>query len=347
MSTDANTAASSAAVTETVAPTPDLGSLSATQRDEWLRTGSVSTPPTSDESAASSTAPPVEQAASTDATPPPASEPGTPSKEPGKGVEKRKAQLSAEIQELQEQLRVRAQLRQELQNYDIAPAKKDEPPASSAAPAIPKFPEFAQWVDLSGNANATYEDYIDARTDFRNAAHERIRQQHQQAQARQAETTERVTTYQQRMSQAEEADPEFWNKIRPEIKQLRPLAVLQPGEMPTMQTILAEGIVRSELAPQLLLHLSEHPDEFSRLSKITDPFAIPKEIGKLEATLGSPVVPATVPPPPKTVTDAPAPPPTLTPKAQAPVDEALAALHAGDFTRYRSVMNAREAAARR
>lgn len=71
-----------------------------------------------------------------------------------------------------------------------------------------------------------------------------------------------------------------------EVRGLRPEFQLQPGDVPGPENWIANEIVFSpEHAPALLLHLSEHPDEFQRIAALSNPRAVSREMAKLEARL--------------------------------------------------------------
>jgi hypothetical protein len=99
------------------------------------------------------------------------------------------------------------------------------------------------------------------------------------------------------------------------------------------------------VAPQLMRHFSDHPEDLQRLSRLA-PRELLREMGKLEATIEKPAsAPAPPAAPPKTVTDAPAPPPTLGSRPAVPNDDAEGAVARGDFKAYEEAANRREVGA--
>lgn len=336
MSTDVQPAASSAAVESL--PVPALSSLTSDQRDTWRKTGEF---PSADAVAASSAAVPDDQAASTEVLSLPASEPAKPSSG------ERKKNAESRIQELLADRHARdtriAALEQQIAERTRPPVADVPPAVSSPATDGAKFPEFAAWAET--HPNEAYEDYLDARADFRVDQREQTRSR-QRVQDDQRADAERIhETFVERARAAAAADPSYTAKVGPIANQLKSVAMLTPSDPITPAVALGENIVRSDMGPQILLYLSEHPDEFAKLTALTNFDAIGRAIGRLEARFdSSPAVPTV---PPKTVTSAPPPPPTLSARASAPVDEIEAALAEGDFARYKAAANARDVASRR
>ncbi|HYD54584.1 MAG TPA: hypothetical protein VEA99_18260 [Gemmatimonadaceae bacterium] len=335
MSNDAQIAGSSPAAEQSTAPAPrTLDSLSDSELASWRLSGEL--PSASQESsptAESTPAEPAEQAASTDATPPPASEPGKPAK---------KANADTRVQEL---LRERAELRQRLEALErgerpAPPSVPDASPAeSSPAAAVGEtFPDFDTWIQQPGHDAKTYEEYIDARTEWR-------WEQRQHAEQAAAVTRQRVRAFTERYTAAQAADPTFVQSLSPAVLALQPIDALPPGAAVSPLNVLAQEIVQSEVAPQLLRHFSAHPQELEALRHAA-PAVVVRTVAKLEARLEGAAQAGSVTPQP-TVTQAPEPPPTLGSKPAQPVDEAAAAVARGDFRSYAAAENRRELAARR
>jgi hypothetical protein len=151
---------------------------------------------------------------------------------------------------------------------------------------------------------------------------------------------ERETKFSDRMKAAREADPTFLTKLSAEVADLRPYKALAPGERATVATAIAELVIDSENASELMLHLSTHPDDFAALKSAANPMDLERRFGRLEAKLekakpaagaaaGTPV------PQPKHVPAAPAPAPTLGSRGGEPVDATKAAVKRGDFGAFR------------
>lgn len=126
--------------------------------------------------------------------------------------------------------------------------------------------------------------------------------------------------------------------INPDLLTLKPSIMLQPGERPTFGHAVADVLLESDQPEALLRHLSD-PAEATRLSEL-EPTAFYREIGRIEARLAKPAIAG--PTPPKTITEAPAPPPTVATGSGNTTDPVEAALKAGDFTRYQQAKRRKE-----
>lgn len=363
MSTDANPADSSPAAESPL----DAGQPVVTAAQDAVAKGDFSAfraatrTASTDAPAASSAATPAEQAASTEVTDPPASEPG----KPRKTAEDRKRELAADVEA---GLKRRADLRAEIAAEEARlaalrtpPSKSDALPASS--PATAAFPSYDDY--RVEHPEAQYEDYLDARSDFRAeqrfAALEAQKAQTQERQTRQQSIAQRDAKFKERVDAAAKADPEFFQNLSPDVGQLFPISDLTREQDPqtgrftgrfvdprNRQVVpgdqlgyfgIADELLSSDLAPQLMRHFTDHPEDLHRIAKL-EPRELLKEMGKLEARL-SEAKPAT--PAPKLVTDAPAA-TTLGKSPTTPADPVKAAVANGDFSSFRRALRADRAA---
>lgn len=306
-----------------------LDALNPADRLTYEQTGEIPAP--KDAPADSSPAAPDAQAGSTEPKAPPASEPGTPKT---KGADARKAELHAEIQTLLQQ---RAQLRDEIAQR--TPRPPDAPPASSPAPVsdVPQLKDFIARVGIAEGFE-TYEDaqqaFLDARDTYRAREHQRV--QAQVAYANQVQ--EAVRTFADRRAKAIEADPTWSEKVAPSILNLKPHFSEPPGTPRRPDHDLAEGIVLSEHAPQVMAYLTEHPEVFSRLLQ-SPTYAIYRELGRIEAALTPSVPPPADKPVPKSLSSAPPPPVVLGTKPSVLEEDWKTAVTRGDFSAYERAMN--------
>lgn len=348
---DVNTADSSSAAEPAI---PDLASLSSEQRASWRQTGQFpSDSPTSDDSAATSTASAAEQPASTDASTPAASDAATPDKPKGKGLQTRHAQLDAEISGLQEKLRQRAELRKQLEEpaselavSDVSRGSSPKPPALTEVLKSPDLTAdplneetfFAQFPD------ATYGQYQRYLTRYEVLSERQAGEQQRYQQQAEQVRTGRVATFAERIGKAVEATPALREKIAASpVNAFTPLEHLPKGMRPGPENMVAQEVMTSEMAPALLAHFADHPDDLSEMLD-KSPAEIIRAIGRLEARLAPSGKPG---PLPKTISSAPPPPPQVLSRASVPNDDLDGALAAGDFRRYKELANARDLAARR
>jgi hypothetical protein len=302
----------------------------------------------------------VEQAASTEVKEPPASEPGA---KPRKTAEDRKRELAAEIDD---GLKRRAAIREEIAREEARlqslrnpqQEKREDTPASPPAPAAEKFPSYDAWLEK--NADGSYEDYIDERAEFRVeqrwAAKEREAQERAEHEKRAQTVQARDTQFSERLNKAIEAEPDFLEKCSPDVLELRPFEYLTreaDGRLRDPQTgkfvlpgraAVASEVLASDVAPQLMRHFSDHPEELQKLERL-HPDALYKAFGALEYRLREGAAkPAPAAPPRKTVTDAPDPGTTLGRRPAAAADEVASAVSRGDFASYEQQANRRDLA---
>jgi hypothetical protein len=201
------------------------------------------------------------------------------------------------------------------------------------APKQDKFDSFEKWT-------AAMSVFI---ADQRYAEREQAAQTRADGERQQQHQQQRLTGYQERMKAAKTADPEFLTKLSEDVKALKPFAALEPGEQPSALNAIADEILDSDVAPQLLLHFSEHPDDLRRLSALA-PRELLREFGRLSARFDQSEAPAA--PVAKTKSDAPPPPTTFGSRPTTPTDPLDAAVASGDVAAFRAAKRANLAAAR-
>lgn len=179
--------------------------------------------------------------------------------------------------ERRERERLQAEV-ERLRAVSGTPAEAKPRPQPAQADPEPKVEEFEDYGEYVAK-RARWE----ARQEFREQQRNAFLQAKAHAYAENTRT--RLTAYQERLRAAREADPTFQSRIHPQVRSLYASVELQPGETLMPGNIIADCIVDSEVAPALLLHLSENPDEFQRLVALPNPPAIIRAMGKLEARL--------------------------------------------------------------
>jgi hypothetical protein len=334
---DAPTAESSSAqaVEETPAG-PPIEEWSAVEYRTWRETGErppakkAEAPPASKTESSAAAEKPAEKAA-------PAPEAGNPQEQPKRKTgEDRKAELSAEIQEL---LRQRHQLRDEVSRMrpqkdekqpDPSAGKPQQTAATTDKPKAPKSAEYKTWGEYE-DALAEYQDKL---TDWKLAERDRAHYAAQQEESRR----ELKASWSERVAEHSKSDTDFQDAIE------------YVGPFATAAGV-ADLIMQSEVGPQIVSYLHQHQDEAVKIAQSGSPVAIAAAIGKLEAKLlgerkpaakaAEPVKPVKAPEPKKTTSAAP-PPTELAAKSGGAEDEAAAALRDRDFARYKRVMDARE-----
>ncbi|MEK9722041.1 MAG: hypothetical protein VW405_00975, partial [Rhodospirillaceae bacterium] len=186
--------------------------------------------------------------------------------------------------------------------YQLEQARRSQVQATPQPPAQGQ-PQNRQPADPDAprpDQFERYEDFVMANAQF--AADKRVRQElarlQSEAQAQQLEQmrSSRAQQFSDRVKAAEANDPEFLTKVSPEVLNLRPAMNLQPGETPDGGTAVADYLVELDDPRPMMLHLSEHPEEFRRITALHPMFAM-RELGRLDARLyAAPTGPASVSP---------------------------------------------------
>ena len=259
---------------------------------------------------------PAEQAPLTEGSSAPGSVPGTP----------RKKNADTRVQEL---LQERAQLRAQLEAASrpaVAPVPDVTRAASSPAP-VPietDFPEYESWIATAPEDRNTFERYLDARSrHVYRQEQAAVRAEQEQAQ-RQRSHVEQVTAYRGAVEGFMATAPDYWDVVTPILEVTLPTA---------LQEALGEALTVSPIAPQILYHLGQHPDEFQRLIALPERQAL-VALGRIEASL-----PASTAATPKAraVISAHEPPTTLGRRPAGEADELVSAVASGDMGRFKAL----------
>ncbi len=347
------------------------------QLKDWEATGNApardaaddDTP--ADQPAEAAAATPVDRAASTDANTSAASETAKPHKQKAPGqklsAKERAAQIDAENAGLQEKLKLRKALREELAGLDVKP-KQDEKPKrdpSTAAEAIdakepewkkyrampdaPKAKDYQDLEDFSaamGHFIATKiaKEQFDGMFDARTAEERKAMERDGEFSALVDETEARVTAELQ-------SDPEILNRIPDRWKALNPSDRRMPGEELTPAHFVKDRVT---FHSKNTLKLSEKlcADDFTELNRIArlSPDKIIYELAVMDASFNSAdgdddTTDET--PRSNRVSKAPAPPSTLGRKPASGVDPLKAAIKDNDYLAFEREENAREVARNR
>lgn len=124
-----------------------------------------------------------------------------------------------------------------------------------------------------------YEKYLDARDDF----NRRQWTEENEKRSRHAEVNKALQSAHEKFKTAIE---DVWETIKPTVGRLNPTFNLPPGAQETGGNWIANFLFfNPESARSLALHLHEHPDELQRLSTLTSPHAVSRELGRIEARI--------------------------------------------------------------
>jgi len=209
----------------------------------------------------------------------------------GKKEEEEKPRDEAEVRASRAKARIealareRAEAREELEATKAELARmRAEAERARPAPAAPRPGESPEGRPRPEQYE-TYEEYVDAVADWR--ADQRVQKVIREAQERhlreeaEGRVHERVKSFHERVQKVDD----FLNRVDPQILGLTPTFVMSDARRPGPSNVLADELVGSELGPDLMLYLTERPDEYTRILKLPTPREIARAIAKLEERL--------------------------------------------------------------
>jgi len=219
--------------------------------------------------------------------------------------EKSKAQLRVE-----QATRQAAEYRRELEALRKEVAAKETPADSRPRPKF-QAPDDDPEPVLGEGVDPV--EWVKGRTDWaaRQAVRDAERRQSEQQRTRHyhEQIDKHVSGYVETCNKYAEKDPDFLERVIPELRELKPSFMLGPNERPTVWNGIADEISGSARAPELMLHLSEHPDVIQRLATLS-----PRELFRAMAQIEARLDPIPVGTPEST--------PPYIPKARGPVTPA-------------------------
>lgn len=172
---------------------------------------------------------------------------------------------------------------------ELAAGKPVEKPAEKAvaAPKAEKFQTFEAY--LGANPEASLEDYMEARDEWKDARKAAVAQEREQSEAQTRGLESQVKTFNDRLQKELGDDPDeresFLEAVEPKLLEASPMSALPKGSTPTISNFLAEQILISDHPKALLLHLSD-PKVVQRLATL-HPNAVIRELAKFELSLGA------------------------------------------------------------
>lgn len=127
------------------------------------------------------------------------------------------------------------------------------------------------------NTFETYEEYLDALTDWKVEQKDKAKEEKLKADQRKTEQQKTVDAHLQREKDFAEKNPEYKEVVTEFMGDLQDTGV-------QVSLALEHLIVTSDMGPQVVLELAKNPDEFQRLNGL-EYGTLAREIGKLEARL--------------------------------------------------------------
>lgn len=320
------------------------------QRAEWRKTGKLpdQTPSTSSDAVTSAAS--AEPPASSDAQAAKPTDSQT-VKPPKQNADTRKAQLQAEIRaDLARREALRQEIAREEGRLEALRGSRTDGNRAESSPAPANPPQYTRPKPSEDEIGTKYENYaafVEDLTDWKVEQREADAQRTQRESELTRSQSERATQFQERIKAAESADPEFAKSISYDVLSLKPFSALLPGESPSARNAIAEELLSSPVAPQLMRHFSDHPGDLRRLESLL-PRELLREFGKLEARFAT-ETPAAVQTPQapttKHLSSAPPPPTTLGSRPADAGDAIKSAVSRKDYTSYRDEANRRDIAA--
>ena len=188
------------------------------------------------------------------------------------------AEVDADIIALKTKLAERdALLAQSRQSAPAAP-----PPTAAPSKDAELAPEMRTYeAYLEKNPTASLEEYFDARSDARQVLKEQQRDARQREQALTEAQHKRVESFSKRINETATADPAFVEKVSPAVIALRPF-IAGPGEKAGPEQVIAEEILSSPVAPQVMVELS-NPETLAKLMSMRTPAEIIRAVAQIEA----------------------------------------------------------------
>jgi hypothetical protein len=159
--------------------------------------------------------------------------------------------------EAQRQAARAAELERKLQEIERAKEKPEEKPEPKGRPKVEDFEDFDSYLDARDKHNR--EEWQREETE---KAQERAAREHATKVVQYIEHA--TNTYKSAIAEA--GGPDFLARQSQSVLGLSPSYLLDEGEKPGADNILADEIIRAgKKAPALLQHLTEHDDDLQRI----------------------------------------------------------------------------------
>jgi len=143
------------------------------------------------------------------------------------------------------------------------PREAQEP---AREPAAARFPRFEQWI--AQNTNASHDDYLDARDDWRDGMREQQTQQRVQQHEAQRARHQVASTFKAQIDSAIADDPQFLAGISHDVLSVPTFEALRQGERPTPMHFLGEELLRSGASTDLMRYWTANPEKFQRFATL-------------------------------------------------------------------------------
>lgn len=192
----------------------------------------------------------------------------------------RVAQATREAKEARERAAALEARLERLERERTAPPADARPEPRAEAPQKPKPEEFE-----------SYEEYLDARDKHNREEWTREMTQRQQAHETASRHVQRIAGavdgLKASIAKAVETTPDFHERVSPEIMGFMPSFTLDRNtQRPNATNGIADYLLSApDRAPDLMLYLTEHPQDLQRIAALSSSHAVTRELAKLEARL--------------------------------------------------------------
>ncbi len=132
-----------------------------------------------------------------------------------------------------------------------AAAPTPQPAPRPSQPLAQSFPAYEAFVAMPGYENATYEDYTDARADWRFAIRREQERQQDAAERQQREFSEKATTHQQRVTAAKKTYAD-WDSV-------------VSNDLP-ISRVVHDAVLGSQSSADVQYYLGQHRDMLAQLN---------------------------------------------------------------------------------
>ena len=206
---------------------------------------------------------------------------------PAEGDEKQPSPRHDARARIQQLARERAEERQRRQELEQRLARledtRKEPQSSDGKPAKDEMPTPETFETYEQYVERVAESIADRKMDERIAKIVQEAEQHREVQARVSETQTRIEGFIEKISK----DPEIIGRVDERLLSFEPSFTLPPGTPLGPTNVMADEIMSSDIAPQLMLYFTEREDEVRRILSLPDARSISKAVGQVEYQLAN------------------------------------------------------------
>lgn len=156
------------------------------------------------------------------------------------------------------------------------------PPAVAGQPIPTAFPSYVDWVSFQGNEGKDYEEYVDARADWRFAIRRAQERQEEAAAKALAAVTERSNAHLKRVADAKQQKYPDWDQV-------------VTNDLPITR-VIHDAVLASDHSDDVQYYLGQHRDELAALVAESQDYS-PSAVQAMRRYLDTRVAPPRTSPP--------------------------------------------------